>query len=508
MPNKNVTFTGACSLIPQASKYKVTYEIEGEGPQGFVLPGEKQYEESEIVTRDSLEKDFILDGYKFLGWQSSDVTVDANNQFAMPDADVTFVGKWELITYTITYEFTGDLPSNHAELLPSSIKVAPGTTVTLPKIEHQGLYAFLGWNKEDFNMPEEDVTVTGEWMQFPGTYLPEILVEVVDEQNTYRVGDTIRFRVTVTNKEDFPIQNVRVWEINPSVYFPESTRYIKTSDKEIEIPEVGAKSSFSFEYDYTVKEEDSIMVENIVYLISANNNRNYVFENTNSWIKSYCYALVHERVNVSFDSNGGTGDMQSIKIYKGDKYTLPENEFKAPSNKTFDGWDKGVVGKEIIINENTVIKAKWKDITIFTNFTVSFDLNGHGDSIESQKVRNNKTATRPKDPKTEGYIFDDWYIDKNCTSKFDFTTPITSDMKLYAKWLSDKNNNDIADINEEFYITFDPNGGSWNGSTDPIVIKYKYGELIMIADAPEKDGFVFDYWEGSRYYPGDQYEVV
>ena len=64
-----------------------------------------------------------------------------------------------------------------------------------------------------------------------------------------------------------------------------------------------------------------------------------------------------------------------------------------------------------------------------------------------------------------------------------------------------------------YNITFDPNGGiliidgKEYTSDEMYVITVKEGTVITIVDAPERDGFVFTYWRGSEYQPGDEYTV-
>ncbi len=61
-------------------------------------------------------------------------------------------------------------------------------------------------------------------------------------------------------------------------------------------------------------------------------------------------------------------------------------------------------------------------------------------------------------------------------------------------------------VDDEFSsVTYDLNGGSYNGSTENIVEKQKTGEVINIHDAPEREGYTFSYWKGSEYNPGDTY---
>ena len=55
-------------------------------------------------------------------------------------------------------------------------------------------------------------------------------------------------------------------------------------------------------------------------------------------------------------------------------------------------------------------------------------------------------------------------------------------------------------------ITFDLNGGTLDGKTGTVTRKEKNGTVITLP-APVRDGYTFDYWEGSRYKAGDKYEV-
>ncbi|MBQ2685790.1 MAG: InlB B-repeat-containing protein, partial [Erysipelotrichaceae bacterium] len=61
---------------------------------------------------------------------------------------------------------------------------------------------------------------------------------------------------------------------------------------------------------------------------------------------------------------------------------------------------------------------------------------------------------------------------------------------------------------DTFDLTFKLNGGIFNGSTEDIIETYKYGEVIKIHEAPTREGYEFTHWEGSKYYPGDEYTVT
>ena len=82
-------------------------------------------------------------------------------------------------------------------------------------------------------------------------------------------------------------------------------------------------------------------------------------------------------------------------------------------------------------------------------YTITFNSND-GTAVESQNVNAGEKLTEPTPaPTREGFTFDGWYEDSTFSNKFDFNTPITDSMTLYAKWTENK-----------YTLTFDANGGS------------------------------------------------
>ena len=58
----------------------------------------------------------------------------------------------------------------------------------------------------------------------------------------------------------------------------------------------------------------------------------------------------------------------------------------------------------------------------------------HGKAPLAQTVEDGKKATKPSDLTESGWTFGCWYKEAGCTNAFDFATPITADITLYAKW--------------------------------------------------------------------------
>ena len=135
---------------------------------------------------------------------------------------------------------------------------------------------------------------------------------------------------------------------------------------------------------------------------------------------------------VQFVSDHGSFKDQTIEHGKPidtDKLTIPQVE-----GYTFDDWytDATYTTKFDFtkpITGDTKVYAKWTA----KDYEVSF-ITEHGKTPTSQNVPYNKTATNPGELTVEGYTFDGWYTDAAYTTKFDFSTPITGDTKVYAKW--------------------------------------------------------------------------
>ena len=73
-------------------------------------------------------------------------------------------------------------------------------------------------------------------------------------------------------------------------------------------------------------------------------------------------------------------------------------------------------------------------VTDANEFTVSFEMNGHGTQVPSQQVDLNGKATKPADPSESGYIFGGWYADSGLKTQFTFNEEIKKDTTVYARW--------------------------------------------------------------------------
>ncbi len=63
---------------------------------------------------------------------------------------------------------------------------------------------------------------------------------------------------------------------------------------------------------------------------------------------------------ISFDSNGGTGSMESVSANTLDTYVLPSCTFTPPEGYYFDRWNYGYEGRSIVIGDDILLVPQWQ----------------------------------------------------------------------------------------------------------------------------------------------------
>ncbi|MDG0810370.1 InlB B-repeat-containing protein [Cohnella rhizosphaerae] len=178
---------------------------------------------------------------------------------------------------------------------------------------------------------------------------------------------------------------------------------------------------------------------------------------------------------VSFNSNGGTA-VADLTVEEGAVAAAPGAPTK--NNYTFEGWysDSGLTSRFSFsttpIATNLTLYAKWT----LNAYTVSFNSNG-GSSVTNQTVSYDGHATAPSAPTRSGYTFGGWYSDAGLSTAYSFTTPVRSNLTLYAKWTA------------MYKVSFNSNGGS--PVADQTVAS---GGQAAAPAAPTKDGYTFVGW--------------
>ena len=203
--------------------------------------------------------------------------------------------------------------------------------------------------------------------------------------------------------------------------------------------------------------------------------------------------LICAKLEATFTADGESISTQTID--RGGKFTKPA----APSkeNHTFAGWYNGDEKFDFdadTTNAPNVLElvAKW-DIN---QYTVKF-VSDHG-SFADQTIEYGKLIETDKltIPKVEGYTFDGWYADEAHKTKFDFSTPITGDTKVYAKW--EKNAPVLPDtyaLNVSGAFVYVDGVDVTASAGDTSLHLEKNASVRLVAD-PDRmpSGMVFDRW--------------
>ena len=95
---------------------------------------------------------------------------------------------------------------------------------------------------------------------------------------------------------------------------------------------------------------------------------------------------------------------------------------------------------------DAIVEPLVQNLENAASYTVSFDSKG-GSAVDSQTVASGETAVKPADPTIDVYTFIGWYSDEALTSVYNFDTPVTGNITLYAKWGIPINRSTFPDSN-------------------------------------------------------------
>ena len=453
-------------------QYTVSFQTEGgsEVPPVTVAWGEMA-SQPEKPTKE---------GYRFLGWYLGE---EEYNFEAPVTSDLELVAKWEIQTFTVTFQVDGEAYS--------TAEVEWNTTVSKPDDPVKEGHLFKGWQLEgvpyDFAVPvTKDLELIAAWAETVtvtfnsdgGSSVEAATVEkgmVVDQpadptkegytfQGWYLNGVPYDFTQAVT--EDITL--VALWQMQT---FTVTFRYENgTTDQKIPVnwgqavaaPETPAKEGYVFvewrqEGSESAYDFQTPVKENLTLVAH--------------WEKAI--------VTVIFDpQNGGSGTTE-VKVPHGGMVSaeqVPADPTK--EGHTFDGWYLG----EAPFDLNTPVTT---DITLVAHwtpmqYTVSFQTEG-GSEVPPVTVAWGEMASQPEKPTKEGYRFLGWYLGEE---EYNFEAPVTSDLELVAKW----------EI-QTFTVTFQVDGEAYSTA------EVEWNTTVSKPDDPIKEGHLFKGWqlEGAPY---------
>ena len=188
---------------------------------------------------------------------------------------------------------------------------------------------------------------------------------------------------------------------------------------------------------------------------------------------------------VTFDTNGGS-EVSGQTVEWNKLAAKPETE-PVKEGYTFGGWyaDKDCNTEynfEAAVKADVTIYAKWT----INSYKVTFNSLG-GSNIASQKVVYNDMAKNPESPVRKNCGFGGWYTDKSFTEQYDFSKPVTQNVKLYAKWYkasANKKNVEVKKGKSTSSVKIKVNDGdeikSWKSSNNKVAKVNKNGKITGV----------------------------
>lgn len=228
------------------------------------------------------------------------------------------------------------------------------------------------------------------------------------------------------------------------------------------------------------------------WYLDASNTRKFDFEEDVIEGNTTLYAKwVAIKPNVVFNSAGGSTVPQQTVAYKG---TATEPRKPDRTGYTFGGWYTDEECTELFdfatnLTEDVTLHAKWN----LVEYRVDFETETVQIAPEYASIETGYLITAP-DITKKYYTLSGWYLDSAYSKRYDFSTAVSSNMTLYAKWECIDYPVKFLDMrNNPLYDEYD------------VLIKdqtanYEDGFLISDVNNPMIEGHVFEgwYWNGSR----------
>lgn len=437
--------------------------------------------------------------HEFAGWFTDEELQKPCLTTTAITSDTTLYAKWvekadppttHTVTYTLVYNPTVDYPSDVA-----SYEVEEGTTAYDPTSD---LYAFADEDTQaQYMLLEGDnscwfVGSENSTPNFENAASYDFTDETGVTGDTFLYAQVVPRTYTVTyydGDEKLGTQEVKYGGL------------IAQADADANAPEIEGQtlSGWSTQGALWDFEDDTVTNDMALYA---------------NW-----------SLDVSFDLNGHGAAIDPQVV----EYNAKAIEPAAPTadGYEFGGWYSDpdctkVFSFDTSVTEPLTLYAKWTP----EKRTVTFDVKGHGETPDAQLVDYNGKATEPDALTADGYTFGGWYADTACTEPYDFDTPVTSNLKLYAKWTS-LTANSVAmhrlynpNSGEHFYTGSDGErnglmkvGWSYEGtgwiapitSDKPVYRLYSGTDHHYTMSANERDTLVKAGWkyEGIGWYSAD-----
>ncbi|GEM_PF-992694 len=322
---------------------QVTVKYDGNAPEGETATGVPEEEKVAYGgTPTKLDNEPSIDGYFFGGWfTDKDCTKPYLKSSALTE-DTTLYAKWSedenkhTVTYTLKWDPDENDPTDEG-VYEDSYKAENGSKAYDPT---EDLYELAGLDLLKAYKLYSKETADTCWFTDESLETPfDFSTPIAENIHLYAKVVPREYKVTYYNgEEELGSQNVE---------------YNKPIGKIADDVRKPVKEDHEFEWtteDGAPWDIESTPVTDDMKLIAKWNVNQY---------------------KVSFDANGGSGNMDAKEVEENTDYELPESTFTAPEGKCdLEAWEvqvgtndaeKKQPGDKVTITANTTVKAIWKD---------------------------------------------------------------------------------------------------------------------------------------------------
>ena len=140
-------------------------------------------------------------------------------------------------------------------------------------------------------------------------------------------------------------------------------------------------------------------------------------------------------VTISFNSNGGNGNMDSQTVSKGSSYYLPECSFTPPNNMEFDAWSVNEARKNpkdpIVVNDNITVTALWKSKgTQTTKYSIGVIPNRPNGEITAPTEAESGSLVTVKVKPEDGYELEKIEVQDRSGRLLGYVDPLNNTFKM------------------------------------------------------------------------------
>lgn len=412
--------TGSVSGAEVMTTYTVTY-VDGVDDEEITVPAAQVKEYNKTLTLSDTTP--TREGYTFAGWQGSDgETYIAEGAYAT-NADLTLTAQWTRDAYTIIFQNEDGTVLQSGEVNVGEMPVYSGETPTKAATA-QYTYTFAGWTPAI-------TAVTGE-QTYTATYdatLNEYTITFENEDGTELQSSKVAYGETPTYTGATPTKDATAqYTYTFKKWSPEITAVTEDKTYTATYTEAVNKYTVTFATEYGTAPEK----QTIAYGSKATNPGVLTVDHYDfgGWYTDDTYATAYDfekqtitedttiyakwtpkTYTVTFNANGGSGEMAAQTFTYGVSQALTANDFTAPTGKTFNGWNTEAAGtgtsytnsQSISLTGNITLYAQWSA----NDYTVSADskvTNGFV-SVDKASANYGNTITVTVTP-AEGYEID------------------------------------------------------------------------------------------------------